>query len=411
MQRYLVGGAVRDKLLGRPLGERDWVLVGARPDELLAAGYRQVGKDFPVFLDPHSGDECALARTERKSGSGYTGFAVHAAPDVTLEEDLLRRDLTVNAMAEAEDGRIIDPYGGRADLDARLLRHVSPAFVEDPLRVLRVARFAARYHHLGFTVAAQTIALMAEIARSGELSALVPERVWRETQRALGERDPQIYFAVLRECAALGEIFPEIERLFGVPQKARWHPEIDTGIHNQMVLEQTAGLSESPLARFAALCHDLGKATTPADILPSHHGHEERGAKIAEAMCARLRAPREYRDIAVLTARWHTHCHRAFELRADTLLKTLEGSDALRRPQRFELFLLACEGDARGRLGFEDNDYPQADYFRGALATAQSIDAGAIAQSVAGPQVPQAIAKARVAALQSYKERAGRDIG
>ncbi len=408
MQRYLVGGAVRDKLLGRPVRERDWVLVGARPDELIAAGYRQVGKDFPVFLDPHSGDECALARTERKSGSGYTGFAVHAAPDVTLEEDLLRRDLTINAIAESADGELIDPYGGRADLDARRLRHVSTAFVEDPLRVLRVARFAARYHHLGFAVAPETIELMGRIANSGELATLVHERVWQETQRALGERDPQIYFAVLRECGALAEIFPEIERLFGVPQKAQWHPEIDTGVHNQMVLEQTARLSNSPLARFAALCHDLGKGTTPADILPSHHGHEERGAKIAEAMCARLRAPREYRDIAVLTARWHSHCHRAFELRPDTLLKTLEGCDALRRPQRFELFLLACTGDARGRTGHEGDAYPQADYFRGALAAAQSIDAAAIARSVEGPEVPKAIAKARIAALTQYKAGAGR---
>ena len=363
---FLVGGAVRDALLGRAVSERDWVVVGATPELMLKHQFKPVGKDFPVFLHPQTNDEYALARTERKSAPGYYGFDIHASPDVTLEEDLLRRDLTINAIAQDADGNLIDPHGGRADLEQRLLRHVSPAFCEDPLRILRVARFAARYHRLGFRVADETRELMRSMSKSGELDALVAERVWQETVRALAEPDPVVYFRVLRDCAALTVLFPELEALYGVPQPAQWHPEIDTGVHNEMALEQACKLSDDPLVRFATLCHDLGKGTTPPDILPSHHGHEESSAKLAKALCKRLKAPSAYRDIAVHTARYHTHCHRARELKPSTLLKTLMSLDALRKPERFEHFLLACEADARGRTGFEDSPYPQADFMRGA---------------------------------------------
>jgi tRNA nucleotidyltransferase (CCA-adding enzyme) len=373
MQVYLVGGAVRDELLGRPVAERDWVVVGATPTEMSAQGYKQVGRDFPVFLHPTSHEEYALARTERKSAPGYRGFSVEFAPDVTLEADLARRDLTINAMARASDGSLVDPFGGRADIEHRVLRHVSPAFVEDPVRVLRLARFAARYAPLGFHVADDTLALARRMASSGELDALVPERVWQETEKALGEREPAVFFEVLRACDALARIFPEIDRLYGVPQPARWHPEIDTGVHTQMSLAAAARLSEEKVVRFAALVHDLGKAETPRETLPSHSGHEERSVRLVNELCTRLRIPNEYRELAVLAARHHGVVHRAAELRPSTIVDLLDSTDALRRPARFEQLLLACEADARGRKGLENRDYPQAERLRRARASAAKV--------------------------------------
>lgn len=373
---YLVGGAVRDQLLGRKVHEYDWVVVGATPALMLAHRFKAVGKDFPVFLHPDTHDEYALARTERKTAPGYYGFAVHADPSVTLEQDLLRRDLTINAIARAADGALIDPYNGLADLENRVLRHVSPAFSEDPLRVLRVARFAARYHALGFRIADDTLALMRRISTRHELNALAAERVWRETVRALGEPHPVEYFRVLRACGALAMLFPELDRLYGVPQTAQWHPEIDTGVHNEMALQQASRLSPDPHVRFAVLCHDLGKGITPDNILPAHHGHEESGAKLVKALCRRLTVPTAFRDIAVHTARYHTHCHRALTLKPTTLVKILMALDGLRKPERFEHFLLACEADARGRTGFEDTAYPQADFLRGALQALKKAQAG-----------------------------------
>jgi tRNA nucleotidyltransferase (CCA-adding enzyme) len=349
MDIYLVGGAVRDRLLGRAHLERDYLVVGATPEELLALGYRPVGKDFPVFLHPETGEQYALARTERKTGAGYYGFATRFSPDVTLEEDLARRDLTINAMALSATGEIIDPHGGRRDLAARVLRHVSPAFVEDPLRVLRVARFAARFAPLGFTVAPETLGLMRAIVASGEMSALVPERVWAETERALGEDRPEVYFACLHECNALEAVFPEVARLFGVPQPAKWHPEIDTGVHTLQVVDVAAELSPEISVRFAALLHDVGKGLTPRSEWPSHTGHEESGALLIERLCDRLRVPNEHRELAVLVARHHARAHRVAEMRPGTVLELFERTDAFRRPERFERFLLACEADARGR--------------------------------------------------------------
>jgi tRNA nucleotidyltransferase (CCA-adding enzyme) len=373
MQTYLVGGAVRDRLLGRPAKERDWVVVGTTPAEMSALGFQPVGKDFPVFLHPETHEEYALARTERKTGPGYHGFAFYSAPGVTLEDDLRRRDLTVNALAEDEHGKLIDPYGGQRDLDARLLRHVSPAFAEDPVRVLRVARFAARFAPLGFKVAPETLTLMRQMVTNGEVGALVAERVWQETVKALATERPSVFFRVLRECDALARVFPELDRLFGVRQPEKHHPEIDTGVHVMLVLDQAARLSADNVVRFAALVHDLGKGTTPKDILPHHYGHEERGVKLVEALCERLRVPREYRELAVLAARYHGLVHRATELRPETVLRLLKDSDAFRRPQRFEQFLLACEADARGRTGFEDRLYPQADLLRRAFQAANSV--------------------------------------
>lgn len=379
MQIYLVGGAVRDKLLGLPVRERDWVVVGATPEEMVKLGYRPVGKDFPVFLHPETHEEYALARTERKTAPGYKGFVVHADPDVTLEEDLKRRDLTINAIAEAADGTLIDPFHGRDDLDQGLLRHVSPAFVEDPVRILRVARFAARFAKWGFKVAHGTHALMKRMVENGEVDHLVPERVWAETLKALNEDRPARYFEVLHACGALAAVFPELEKLFGVPQPAHHHPEIDTGVHCLMVLDQAARLTPDPRIRFAALVHDLGKGETPADILPHHHGHEKRSVALVEALCKRLRVPNDFRDLAVKVARYHSHCHHAFELRAETLLRTLTDLDAFRRPERLEDFLLACEADIRGRSGFEAHDYPQAELFRKAFVAARAVDAKALA--------------------------------
>jgi tRNA nucleotidyltransferase (CCA-adding enzyme) len=374
MQIFLVGGAVRDKLLGLQPSEFDWVVVGATPEQMLEQGYQQVGKDFPVFLHPESGDEYALARTERKSGHGYHGFSVHADPNVTLEEDLRRRDLTINAIAETADGKLIDPYNGQDDLENGLLRHVSPAFGEDPVRILRVARLVARLDRWGFRVAHGTHALMKKMVRDGEVDHLVAERVWSEFSRAMAADRPWRFIEVLRACGALQRLFPELDRLFGVPQPEQHHGEIDTGIHILMVLKQATELSPSPVIRFAALVHDLGKGTTPEDILPSHHGHETRGAELVKHLCARLHCPREYRDLAITSARFHGKAHRAFELRAATIVDLLTATDAFRRPQRFFDFLTVCTADARGRLGKQQSDYPQAGYLRQCHRAASDID-------------------------------------
>ncbi|HSD74401.1 MAG TPA: multifunctional CCA addition/repair protein [Steroidobacteraceae bacterium] len=404
MEVYLVGGAVRDELLGRKARERDWVVVGATPEEMLRQGFRQVGREFPVFLHPQTQEEHALARRERKSGTGYRGFVTDAAPTVTLEEDLGRRDLTINAMARAADGTLIDPHGGRHDLEARLLRHVSQAFVEDPVRILRVARFAARFAPLGFGVAEDTLELMRAMVRSGEVTTLVPERVWQETERALGEARPVAFFEVLRSCGALARIFPEVEALFGVPQPAEWHPEIDTGVHTFMVLDMAASLSPLTTVRFAALTHDLGKAHTPREKWPRHPGHEVASVRLVEELCARLRIPNEFRELAVLVARHHGVVHRAFELRPGTVLDLLESSDALRRPERFEAFLLACEADARGRTGLEHRAYGQAEYLRSALRTVRGCTPSAedIATQ-AGVEIAARLRERRLKALSALR--------
>ena len=405
MKIYLVGGAVRDKLLGRPVHERDWVVVGATPDMLQLLGYTQVGRDFPVFLHPDTKDEYALARTERKSGRGYAGFVCEFTPEVTLESDLLRRDLTVNAMAMDDDGQLIDPYGGQADLRARILRHVSPAFREDPLRVLRVARFAARYAPLGFTIAPETLELMRAITHDGELTALTPERVWKETERALGEDRPQVYFQVLRECEALAVLFPEIDRLFGVPQPAQHHPEIDSGVHTLMVLEQAARLSRDSKVRFAALVHDLGKATTPEAEWPRHIGHEQRGIAPLHALGERYRIPRQFLELGELTSRYHLDCHRVMELRPGTLLEKLTELDALRRPERFQDFLTACAADARGRLGREERDYPQAEYFSAARQVAQAVEVKPLLEKgLQGAALAEALKRERIKALDQFRQ-------
>jgi tRNA nucleotidyltransferase (CCA-adding enzyme) len=401
MQIYLVGGAVRDELLGLPARERDWVVVGARPEELLARGFKPVGKDFPVFLHPQTGEEYALARTERKTGPGYRGFETLFSPDVTLEQDLERRDLTINAIARDPDsGALIDPFGGQRDLRERSLRHVSPAFVEDPVRVLRVARFAARFAPQGFTVAPETVELMREIAARGELDALVSERVWQETQRALELPAPARFFEVLRAAHALPKIFPELHALFGVPQPERWHPEIDSGVHTLMVLEQAAKLSDDPVVRFAALTHDLGKGTTPPEEWPRHIAHEQRGVALIEALCDRLRIPNSYRELAAIVSRYHLEAHRVEELRTGTLLELLERTDALRRQGRFEQFVLACEADARGRKGLENRDYPQAEYLRRARAAAAGVTLEpAERDGLNGQQIAEKLRRARLAAL------------
>jgi tRNA nucleotidyltransferase (CCA-adding enzyme) len=402
MDIYLVGGAVRDRLLGRAPLERDFVVVGATPEDLLALGYRPVGKDFPVFLHPDTGEQYALARTERKTGPGYYGFATRFAPDVTLGEDLARRDLTINAMAQDAAGDLVDPYGGQRDLSARVLRHVSPAFVEDPLRVLRVARFAARFAPLGFTVAPETLDLMREIVERGEMAALVPERVWVETERALGEDHPTAYFEVLRGCGALAAVFPEIAALDGVPQPEKWHPEIDTGVHTMQVLEVATELSRDTTVRFAALVHDVGKGLTPQEDWPSHIGHEEAGARLIEQLGARLRLPADHRELAVMVARHHARVHRVAEQRPGTVLELLELTDAFRRPGRFERFLLACESDARGRgPELRARPYPQADRLRRALAAASGVrlDPEVLARE-RGPVIAEKIRAARIEAIR-----------
>jgi tRNA nucleotidyltransferase (CCA-adding enzyme) len=412
MQVYLVGGAVRDRLLGREVKERDWVVVGATPAELERAGFLPVGRDFPVFLHPQTKEEHALARLERKVAPGYRGFTTEFSPDVKLEDDLRRRDLTINAMAEAPTGEIIDPYGGLRDLEARLLRHVSDAFVEDPVRILRVARFAARYAPLGFRVAEETLALMRRMVEAGEADALVAERVWAETEKALGEASPDVFISVLRECGALRVIYPELDALFGVPQPERWHPEVDTGVHQLLALREAVKLGGGIDARFAVLMHDLGKGVTPADVLPSHHGHEGAGVELVERLCARLRVPNHLRELAVITSRYHTHVHRAFELRPDTVLKTLESCDALRRPERFASFLLACEADARGRTGLENRAYPQRAYFGEARDRAAAVVlTPEERQGLSGEQIGQTLRRRRIAALEALKTSAEPSAG
>lgn len=402
MKTYLVGGAVRDKLINIPIKDRDWVVVGATVEEMLAHKFLQVGKDFPVFIHPRSKEEYALARTERKTGKGYTGFTVHAAPNVTLEQDLARRDLTINAMAETDSGEIIDPYNGQADIAKKLLRHVSPAFSEDPLRVLRVARFAARFAHLGFTVAEETMTLMQEMSAADELQHLVAERVWQEIQQSLSEKSPQVFIQCLKECQALAKILPEISALFGVPQNQQHHPEIDTGLHTLLVLEQACILSPDPCVRFAGLVHDLGKALTPAEQLPHHPDHEARGAKLVSALCQRLKAPNEYRELAVMTSRFHADCHRADRHSAEELYQTLEHTDAFRRPQRFALFLLACEADSKGRPGYEQNSYPQGGILTKALHLANTIKAASLlAEGYQGKALGEQIKLRRIEAIKA----------
>ncbi|WP_405078007.1 multifunctional CCA addition/repair protein [Pectobacterium versatile] len=404
MKIYLVGGAVRDSLLGLPVTEKDWVVVGATPENLLAQGYQQVGKDFPVFLHPVSRDEYALARTERKSGKGYTGFVCHAAPDVTLEQDLLRRDLTINAIARTERGDLIDPYHGRRDLESRVLRHVSDAFSEDPLRVLRVARFAARFAHLGFQIAEETMALMQKMAHEGELAYLTPERVWKETEKALGTSSPDVYFQVLRDCGALAVLFPEIDNLYGVPAPAKWHPEIDTGIHTMMTVAMAARLSPEIDVRFATLCHDLGKGLTPPELWPRHHGHGPAGVKLVEALCQRLRVPNPIRDLAKLVAEYHDLVHTVQVLQPKTLLKLFDAIDVWRKPQRLEQLALTSEADARGRAGFEENPYPQGDYLREAFRVASQVSsADVVADGFKGIDVRNELARRRIHALADWK--------
>lgn len=398
MKIFTVGGAVRDELLGLPVQDRDYVVVGASPDEMMARGFRPVGKDFPVFLHPKTHEEYALARTERKTGPGYTGFAFHAAPEVTLEEDLARRDLTINAIARGEDGVLTDPYRGVADISARVLRHVGPAFVEDPVRILRVARFAARF--TDFCVAPETTDLMREMVANGEVDHLVAERVWQEFAKGLMEARPSRMFEVLRECGALARLLPELDRLFGVPQRAEYHPEIDTGVHVMMVVDTAASRRHALPVRFAALLHDLGKGTTPREEWPRHIAHEVRGVKLVGEVCARLKVPSDCRDLALLAARYHGDIHRAAELRADTVVRLFESTDALRRPERFEQLLAACAADFNGRLGWAEKAYPAADRLRQALAAVQALSAGEIARGCSDPaQIPQRIHAARVAAV------------
>lgn len=404
MQIYKVGGAVRDRLLGRPITEVDWVVVGASAEQMLELGYRPVGADFPVFLHPQTGEEYALARTERKSGRGYGGFTFHASPDVTLEQDLIRRDLTVNAMAEDDHGNLIDPYGGQHDLEARILRHVSPAFAEDPLRVLRVARFAARYAPLGFSVAPETLALMRQLAESGELTHLTAERSWKEISRALMEPRPDVFVQVLRDCGALAALLPEVDDLFGVPQPQAHHPEIDTGVHVLSVLRQCAEHDQPLNVRWASLLHDVGKGLTPEDEWPRHIAHEHKGLRLIEAINARCKAPRECAELAMLVGEFHTHGHRALELRPSTLLELLQRFDVFRRPQRFVEFVAACEMDARGRLGLEQRDYPQAAYLLGAAEAARQVPVKPLVEKgFKGAELGEALNRERLQALKAYK--------
>ena len=407
MQVYKVGGAVRDRLLGLPVTDIDRVVVGATTEEMLAQGFRPVGADFPVFLHPKTGEEYALARTERKSGRGYGGFTFYASPEVTLEEDLIRRDLTINAMAEDDQLNLTDPYHGQRDLEARILRHVSPAFAEDPLRVLRVARFAARYAGLGFTVADETMNLMRQLSESGELQALTAERSWKEISRALLEDHPQVFIQVLRDCGALKELMPEVVALFGVPQPETHHPEIDTGLHTLSVLEQSA-LHKQPLTvRWACLLHDLGKGLTPEEEWPRHIAHEHTGLKLIKAVNERFKVPKDCQELASLVGQYHTHGHRALELKASTLLELLQSFDIYRRPQRFEEFIASCEMDARGRKGLEQRSYPQAGYLRGAAKAARAVAVQPLLeQGFKGPKLGEALKRERLKALKIYKDNA-----
>lgn len=401
MKIYSVGGAVRDALLGYPVVDRDYVVVGATPDQMIALGYRPVGQDFPVFLHPHTHEEYALARTERKSGAGYKGFTVYAAPEVTLEEDLQRRDLTINAIAQDEAGNLIDPYHGQADLSAKLFRHVSASFAEDPVRILRVARLAARF--TDFTVAPETLALMQRMVANGEVDALVPERVWQELARGLMEARPSRMFDVLRACGALARLFPEIDCLFGVPQPAQYHPEVDTGVHVMRVVDWSAQQAHSLPVRFAALCHDLGKGVTPPEQWPKHHGHEAKSVDLVRRLSARVRVPVDCRDLAIIVARDHGNVHRALELRPATIVELLERVDALRRPQRFSEMLQACECDFHGRPGWEDKPYPQAEYLNQALQAIQRVDAAEVARNADPNRIKKKLHQARVAAVTAWR--------
>ncbi|NEX61457.1 multifunctional CCA addition/repair protein [Noviherbaspirillum galbum] len=406
MKTYIVGGAVRDELLGLPVQDHDHVVVGATPDEMLKRGFRPVGKDFPVFLHPQTHEEYALARTERKTAPGYKGFVFHAAPDVTLEEDLVRRDLTINAMAKGEDGGIIDPFHGQDDLRARVFRHVSDAFAEDPVRILRLARFAARF--ADFSVAPETNQLMRAMVQAGEVDALVPERVWQELARGLMEQRPSRMIEVLRDCGALARILPELDVLWGVPQPEKHHPEIDAGVHVMMVVDCAARQGHSLPVRFAALMHDLGKGLTPAERWPAHHGHEGKSVALVEQVCKRLKIPNDCRDLAVMTAREHGNVARAFELRAATIVSLLERCDAFRKPQRFRDCLLACECDHRGRTGFEDQPFPQAARLSEALGAALAVNAGEVAKGCADPKrIPEAVHAVRVAAVKGAMREEG----
>lgn len=408
MKIYLVGGAVRDQLLGLNVKDRDWLVVGSTPETLLAQGFQQVGADFPVFLHPKTKEEYALARTERKNGTGYNGFICDFSPEVSLEQDLLRRDLTINAIAQDENGTIFDPYGGVSDLENRVLRHVSPAFSEDPLRVLRVARFAARFHPYGFTIAPETLHLMREMAESGELENLTSERIWLETQKAFATENPHIYFSVLRATGALKVLFPEVDALFGVPQPEKHHPEIDSGVHTLLVLQQAKILStqadDAEAVLFGALCHDLGKALSPKDNLPHHYGHELKGVKPTEQLANRLKAPSHVKEFAKLVAEFHTHCHKMAELRPETVIKLFNKLDVWRKPKRFFDYLLVCEADSKGRLGFETRDYPQAELAKRYYQVANAVD---VQQVIAGGFEKQAIRieldRRRILALKAIK--------
>jgi len=399
--RFLVGGAVRDRLLNLEPHEYDWVVVGRQEEEMLQAGFQPVGRDFPVFLHPETHDEYALARTERKTAPGYRGFTVHADPSVTLEEDLLRRDLTINAIAEDRDGNLIDPFNGEKDLRNGIFRHVSAAFSEDPVRILRIARFAARFGKWGFHIAHDTHHLMQKMVRAGEVDALVPERVWQETLKALNTDYPQRYFEVLHKCGALQKIFPELERLYGVPQTAIHHPEVDCGVHTMMVLEQVVKLSSKPTVRFAALLHDLGKGTTPTTKLPKHHGHELRSKKLAQQLCKRLKVPNEFRALSLQVAEFHTHYHRADELRPVTIVKLFESVGAFRNPEQLKDFMLCCEADQRGRSGFEDREYTQGDTLSAAFTAAQGVAvAEVIADGFKGKDIQDELRNRRARAVK-----------
>ncbi len=407
---YLVGGAVRDQLLNRAVVDHDYLVVGATVEQMLSLGFNQVGKDFPVFLHPKTKQEYALARTERKQGQGYTGFACYAEPDVTIEQDLLRRDLTVNAMAKAHSGDIIDPYNGQQDLENRVLRHVSNAFIEDPLRVLRVARFAARYHSYGFTIAPETLELMTKISESGELSALSAERIWQEMQRSLNEQHPDVFFQVLHQCQALKAIWPDLDALWGVPNPVQWHPEICSGAHSMMVLQQAVLLTKNndnkTAIRFAALCHDLGKGLTSNEHWPSHKGHEKAGLPLVEKISKELKVPLYCKQLALKVCEHHLHCHKAFQLKPSTLLKILNQLDVWRKPQEFYDFIIACKSDFLGRLGFEDRSYPQEQYLKDAMLAARQINAkGFVEQGLKGIAIKEAMAKARLNAIKKVKEQ------
>ena len=403
LNAYLVGGAVRDELLGLPVYDRDFVVVGSNPEQLLSLGFDQVGRDFPCFLHPTTKDEYSLARTERKSGRGYTGFICDFGEDVGLEEDLTRRDLTINAIAKAPDGTLIDPYNGRGDLQQKWLRHVSPAFEEDPLRVLRVARFAARFSHLGFRVHPSTTELMARIASAGELETLTPERVWKETSRALAETTPSRFFQVLRESNALGALFPELDALFGVPQRAEYHPEVDTGLHVMMCIDVAKQLFDDPLVTLATLLHDLGKGITPKELWPRHIEHEQKGVPLVKGVCRRFKLPKDYCSIAESVCRYHLQCHQLQELRPGTILKLLESLDGLRRPERVHWFAQACEADARGRLGFENQAYPQRHKLLGCLQAVKSVDVQSlIARGITGKALIEPLKQARITAIKHY---------